>query len=573
MRLLPAIRPLCACAVFVSAAVGQIRVKSLLELEGETSDPSLSSDGQTLVFDWCKPDSSCGLYTRPLAGGPVTLFAGRDSHDGYANSPRWSPDGQSIAFTRMYSHWDVKLVVRGVPGRPERDFDSVCWGQVTWSPDSRFIVASRQFEAEDCRPTLYSATTGQRVRQLAPSGRGSVVSPDGRMLAYADGKVLKLLRLTADYRPSGPATTLAREPNEITFASWSRDGTYVNYQCWGDLTNVRRVAVQPAARPRTVPGLTADVAITEILGDGSALGTESTQVEALWRADLQSKPLKMETVPDAGCAEADLPGCSPDKRLQAFVKMQNGSPEIWIANTDTTNERPLVKSIPTFVNPPDDAVPMIAGWSPDGKWIALTTFPAHGNADTRSYLYIVPASGGPLRRLAKDAYDINNPIWSRDSRSLYGSGEWRTGELATSQPLVRIEIVDGKITKLPADGMSPQVSRDGKILYFFTRPRPLLSRIRTTAGAAEERLWDKENLLWFSYAVGTRYVYLFREPQETAGRKHTLVRFQPDTRETVALAEVAFQPRSAYLSHDERFLYFAQQESPKRRVVLVHGLF
>jgi hypothetical protein len=34
-----------------------------------------------------------------------------------------------------------------------------------------------------------------------------------------------------------------------------------------------------------------------------------------------------------------------------------------------------------------------------------------------------------------------------------------------------------------------------------------------------------------------------------------------------------FGPRFAYLSPDERFLYFEQREDPKQRVVLVRGLF
>jgi hypothetical protein len=40
-----------------------------------------------------------------------------------------------------------------------------------------------------------------------------------------------------------------------------------------------------------------------------------------------------------------------------------------------------------------------------------------------------------------------------------------------------------------------------------------------------------------------------------------------------ALADIPFDPRFAYLAPGERFLYFQQQEDPKRRLVLIKGLF
>ena len=84
-------------------------MKFLEKLDAETSEPSLSPDGKTLAFSWCKPDYTCAIYTRPFAGGETKLLAGKDDKDGTPYDPKWSPDGRSLAFTRFYSHYNEHL--------------------------------------------------------------------------------------------------------------------------------------------------------------------------------------------------------------------------------------------------------------------------------------------------------------------------------------------------------------------------------------------------------------------------------------------------------------------------------
>jgi hypothetical protein len=114
----------CACAL-AEPASGQIHTQPLLSgLEGPTSEPSLSPDGQTLAFGWC-PANTCGIYARAFRGGRVRLLIGTDQGDFFPSSPRWSPDGKSIAFTRFYGRYNVKLAVRRIVDGAERELGEV----------------------------------------------------------------------------------------------------------------------------------------------------------------------------------------------------------------------------------------------------------------------------------------------------------------------------------------------------------------------------------------------------------------------------------------------------------------
>ncbi len=406
------------------------------------------------------------------------------------------------------------------------------------------------------------------VREIARRAGPAALSPDGRIVAYGDGGAIMLLRLTSDYRPLNPAAVIAREPREVSSVVWTADGKQIVYRVSGDVPYVRRVAVRHGARPEAIPGSTNQLDIAQFRGDGSALATETTQIEALWRADLTSTPAKLETVSDPGCSSG-APWCSPDGTLQAFINAPAGVSQISLANRNGTSERVLVESIPSFFNPPNDGVPTWLGWSPDGKWLAFTVSPRLGNTDFRSHLYIVSPSGGVPRQLGKDAFALDFPTWSPDSKSLYAAQSWEDDR---KSPIVRVDIDDAPLSPSGAYGMWPHVSPGGKYLYFFAGRDRELFRMPIGGGSAEQ-LWHGGDLQWFSAAIGARFVYLFQEttgPGTAATCK--IIRFDPDLKQSTSLAEVAFCPRSAYLSSDERFLYFEQQEVPKQRVVLVRGL-
>jgi Tol biopolymer transport system component len=584
----------------LSNASGQVlQITPLLDdLEGQILSASLSPDGKTLAFQWCSQNvERCGIYTRPLAGGPMKLLVGGANRGADLGMPQWSPDGKMIVYTDFRNRWDIRLVVRNLATGVERELGGFCNARgggspPSWSPDSQWVAASRNMEDMACAPTVFPVDGDQPIRNLAQSGSSPVFSPDGRLLAYAEGKPLKLVPLGPDYRSTAPAATLVQEPRPIVGITWTHDGKGILYEALGDSPSgssqiyVRRTVPRPGALPAPVPGLPSGLLISSILEStgGGALALVTQPVEPSWeRMDLKGMPPKIvetppkiEAAPEPTCsaggsADSFVPNdppwppvtCSPDRSLRAFISTRMGLAEIHVANADGL----LVNSVGPGKNGWSvDEVPHIAGWSPDGKWIAIVVHPLFGDhGSDYANLYIVPAFGGPARRVAQK---IERFAWSPDSQFVIVSPD-----LAYSPgPLFRVDLPDGKVTQLAVHGSSPKISPDGKWLYFLrdSWQKSELFRVPVNGGRGEPiGAAPRANFL-----VGKTYLYLFRERQILPGAVvEEIVLVDPQTHLTSAPVEAPLFS-SAWLSPNERFLYFElnQGENAKPRLVLIPGL-
>jgi hypothetical protein len=170
-------RPSHAAAFFVAVLLpphlaSQMVVKSLVPAAGQTSAPSLSPDGKTLVFQWCKPDYTCGLYTRPMAGGEPRLLV--DGHDTTVPSdPQWSPDGKSIAYARFASHFDNRLFARDLATGHETAFGEICAAATnsSWTPSPAMqerTQAPRTAESPCSLPTPVSESLSSPRAAMPP---------------------------------------------------------------------------------------------------------------------------------------------------------------------------------------------------------------------------------------------------------------------------------------------------------------------------------------------------------------------------------------------------------------------
>ncbi|MGY8776812.1 MAG: TolB family protein, partial [Longimicrobiales bacterium] len=106
--------------------------------EGSWISLDVSPDGQTIVFDLLGD-----LYTMPFAGGTATSLTQGMAFDG---QPRFSPDGQTVAFISDRSGgdglWTISVdkadTVRITKG------NNSAYQSPEWTPDGDYIVATKQ---------------------------------------------------------------------------------------------------------------------------------------------------------------------------------------------------------------------------------------------------------------------------------------------------------------------------------------------------------------------------------------------------------------------------------------------
>jgi len=111
----------------------------LTSLTLSTEDARLgdwSPDGEWVVYSVSESDQSAVRRRNPTGVDEITLFQGRAAH------PRWSRNGQFIAFNRLKDDGSVDLVVMDKDGKDDltvaSDVNDV--SPHDWSPDSKRLV-------------------------------------------------------------------------------------------------------------------------------------------------------------------------------------------------------------------------------------------------------------------------------------------------------------------------------------------------------------------------------------------------------------------------------------------------
>jgi len=212
---------------------GQVTAVRTLRDDGSRAfHAQVSPDGTRLAFD-SDIDGTRGVYVAQRDGSAPERVSGA----GEASVPTWSPDGETIAFTRaepgrprVWNVWTVHLPT----GRLQRETHhrvGQAWG-ASWFPDGRRFA----YSVED-RLVVLDRETGRRRTWPSPVRgqlvRTPAVSPDGRRIlfqVYRDGAWLLDLE-------EGTTRRILDDRSAQEFA-WAPDGQRVAYHsvrggAWG----------------------------------------------------------------------------------------------------------------------------------------------------------------------------------------------------------------------------------------------------------------------------------------------------------------------------------------------------
>jgi len=446
-----------------------MQVQSVTGLNGYEMMPSHSPNGDQVAFAWNgdKDGANVDLYVSMVGTPAVHRVTTHPLMDVF---PRWSPDGRQIAFVRERTDHTGQVYVVSPLGGPERklsDFDAhfdraVLFGDLSWSPDGRYVAAARsstQREGESTGIYLIPVEGGEPrllTHAKAPaSDRDPSISHDGRRLAYFScgnccyGQCdLMTVELDAELRPVSAPRRLTSMKSQMEGLSWTRDGrslifrslTGVLYHLWRVDVDGRhppeRIEVTGfgARRPATVPSRdrlvysrpTEDTDIYQVGIDGSA------------------HALSQSSFPDF------FPTFSPDGTQIAFCSARSGDmPRIWVARADGSEPRQLTGDMP-------QGGQYSPSWSPDGRTIAFQSI-------SDNQIWTIDVQGPNLRRIT-GAGSYHNPTWSRDGASMYVSKVGATNSVSTSKPLSssRADFSQMNLWRIPvAAGPAEQVTQGG----------------------------------------------------------------------------------------------------------------
>ena len=145
-------------------------------------------------------------------------------------SPRWSADGERIAFLALQPGQLWKnFVISAAGGNPEPfPPESLPQSSPDWMPGRDALTYSRAYAAEN--PALYLFDLGLGRSEKIPGTDGlygSIWSPDGRYLLAVDAATDRLLLVDLN---SGKRTQIA---GPAAWPTWSADSQYIYFVRWG----------------------------------------------------------------------------------------------------------------------------------------------------------------------------------------------------------------------------------------------------------------------------------------------------------------------------------------------------
>lgn len=468
----------------VTKARGETREIDFSTSEGTWMSADLSPDGRWIVFDLL-----AHIYRVPAEGGEAQCLT---QSSGVATNyhPRFSPDGQTIAFVSDRQGQNNLWVMNADGSQPRAVFadKEVRVFEPAWSPDGRYIYVRRQ----DLRRGggggsgiwMYSRDGGEGVEIVGRDVRGAAwpaPSPDGKFLYFQ-------VSAAPSGTWSGRADVMqgAKQLRRLEL----RSGRTVEMTS-GEIAQQYQGSSGGAIAPELSPdGRWMSFARRIPDGTVSYKGQTFGPRTALWLRDLHTGAERVVMDPiEVDMAEGmkvtrDLPGYSWSKDGRSIVIAQGGKLRRLDVGSGRVTTIPFTARVHRTISemaysplqitegPLTVKFPRWASASPDGRRLA---FQAVGR------VWVMDLPDGTPRRLTPDSFEPLEmaPAWSPDGRSIVFTS-WADTNLGQ---LWRIAATGGQpqqVTTEPGEYLNPVWSPNGEQIV-MTRGSGATLRGRTVS--------------------------------------------------------------------------------------------
>lgn len=237
--------------LFVMAADGT-NERRLTKRDEPQYDAVFSPDGKRLVLAHVKTSPNQGdvdVYTIQADGKelkPLVVTDGKLSHE---ESPAWSPDGKSIAFSSTRDG-NQELYVIGVDGKQRKRLTNhnAIDAHPTWSPDGeRIVFATNRWGDLELAVIDLGSQTVTRLTTSRGLDDYPAFSPDGKQLAFTSNREGNLEIYVSNADGTNPRN-MTRNGAIDNFPAWAPDGrlTFVTNRGDGfDICIMPKPAVEP----------------------------------------------------------------------------------------------------------------------------------------------------------------------------------------------------------------------------------------------------------------------------------------------------------------------------------------
>lgn len=402
----------------------QINAEGLLRLTthpAPDTNPVWSPDGRYLAFLRAYAGGNA-IYTIPALGGPERKLTDVRPSAFFQNLD-WSPDGKYLAVSHKHSSEAPRgLILITVETGERRQVtlppaSNLSDGMPRFSPDGQQLAFARgaSFFVGD----IYMVpVAGGAARQLTFDKRwlnGLTWTADSREIVFSSnrGGLLGLWRVSSN---RGQPQALAAAGDDAMFPAISRQGQQLAYARWKTDSNIWRVpGPQSEAKDRLPVKLiasTRDDALPQYSPDGQRIAFLSSRTgsEEVWLCDSDGKNQIQLTALNG--APGGSPRWSPDGRRIVFDCRLEGHGDIFIINVEGGAARRLTSEAA------EDIVP---SWSRDGRWIYFAS-----NRSGSQQVWKIPVEGGAAVQVTQqggfEAFE------STDGKMLYyskGNAIWR----------------------------------------------------------------------------------------------------------------------------------------------------